>query len=382
MDINYIEYDVRKRDLINATEDDMKKKGSKGCSMLYIPFVLGAFMVSTLISLLLHFNINSVVFFISIVFTGPALLFGTLYYRRIVAFLAVSSRLRSGEVEPQFIGRHRLEINENYLELQYSTISMQRYYSGIQKIADYSKGTLIHLTPQEVILIPNTAFTDVRERGKFLNYIQSKISQAKNVGVSKENMDENVSSSSYVVEFTWDEDKYINALTKANRLIFTTRLGWTIGLIICTLIGIFCGYAAILSLIRVLAAPPDEREFLHFLPIVFYSMFGYVFLMGLVTPFAPWMKKVIRSNIDNGVIHRDYFCSQALCFKNDRITELRRMNSTDYMYGKVHCIKQDSDNVYILLKGRKLVLIPISAFASDEQKQEIIYFVEDKIHRK
>lgn len=138
--------------------------------------------------------------------------------------------------------------------------------------------------------------------------------------------------------------------------------------------------AGIISLIRAIMEMSEfYRQMITLLPGGLCLGVGLGLLSPLLMAFTPLGKKLYRQQIDRGVIPRDYFSPQSLCFKDDRITELRRLSSFDVMYDKVYCVKHDADGMYILLKGRRFFIIPNSAFPSDDRKREITDYIEKKI---
>jgi len=310
---------------------------------------------------------------------GLALLFSNLIFVRILASWVVRRALNRGEIVPQYFGHHRLVMKENYLELQYEATCIQRYYTGIQKIVEYPKCSLLLCAPHHRIVVPHTAFVNDRQRSYFINRLQSKISQAKSDNISAYSIEEN-RESRFVVRFIWNEQSFINAMTKGRRLRFTTRLGWTAGTIICTLIGIAFSFRGITLLASLFGASNNFQ--LLFIASIVSLFIGFIFLSTLIVPFTPWLKKAFKTQIDNGIISHDFIGPQEICFKDDRIRELRHMSSADLMYDSIFCVKQDSSNVYILPKKTQVVPIPNSAFSNDYQKQELINFIEYKIRQK
>jgi len=421
MEINCIEYEFRKKDLIDCFAHEFRKRdftyafdilsdksihtfdtkqkklsdninvapfqilatSSSLSSFTVFYFVLMLIAVVAILSMAPWPSEHRFVFIIfGILFgsLGLALLFAVLFFVRILAFWVVSRALKRNDIIPQYFSHHRLAIKEDYLELQYGTTCMQRYYTAIQKIIEYPKCSIILCTPLNRIVVPHKAFANARQRSYFFKHLQSTIVQAKSANISTYSIEEN-RESNFVVKFAWDEQNFINALTKCCRLKFTTRLGWSIGQIICTLIGIAFFYQGIILLVRHYGAS-NNYPYL-FISSLFGLFIGYLFLSSLILTFTPLLKRVFKGQIENGIIiPYDFIGPQEICFKDDRIRELRHMSSTDLMYEAIYCVKQDSANVYILPKKEKVIPIPNSAFYNDYQKQEIINFVKYKIQQK
>ena len=419
MEINGIEYNLRKKDLIDCfayefrkrdlnyaidilfeksihTCDSKQKKLSDDHGVASFQLLAnGSTLTSLTVTYFVCMIIAVVALFImvtwpsehQIVITLVGISFGLvglallliLFFVRVLAFWVVRRALQRGDIVPQYFSRHRLLMKEYNFELQYENICLQRYYTDIQKIVEYPKYSLILCTSLNRILVPHSAFANARQRNYFFNSLQSLILQAKSVNISTYSVEEN-RESSYVVKFIWDEQSFISAITKGLRLRFTTRLGWSIGQIICTLIGIAFSYQGIRLLVSHFSASNDN-QFL-FISSLIGLFIGYLFLSSLIMTFTPRLKKSFKKQIDNSMIPHDFIGPQEICFKNDRIRELRHMSSADLMYDSIFCVKQDTANVYILSKKKQVIPIPNSAFFNEHHKQEIINFVEYKIRQK
>lgn len=378
-----MEYEFTKRDLISAFENDLKKPKLLGFFLAYMAFNFIFMFFGGLMVLLYILNAPAPIFLLSVIaLLTVVILLAMFFSRRGRATRIVRGRLRRGEIELQYFGRHRLKLKEDSMELQYGTICVQRLYAGIQKIAEYSGGILVYNSQLSRDIIPYTAFRDIRQREEFINHLQARISLAKNVGISNQSVEKHKQDAYYVLEYIWDEPGFITATVRAGRMLYTTRLGWSVGRIICTLIGLFLCLTSIRYFIRVFTATiefvgPDTIMF-----GIICFVFGICLLLPLLVVFTPWMKMLYRKQIDNGVIPRDCIGSQMLCFKEDRMTVLRRLNSFDVVYGNVYRIRHEADGMYMLLKGRTVIVIPNTAFSTDNQKHELANYIANKIKGK
>jgi hypothetical protein len=310
---------------------------------------------------------------------GLILLFCTLFLTQRVASGIVRREIEYGDIGPQYFGCHCLAMKENCLELQYGISHMKQYYTGIQKIVGYPKYTLILCKSLNRIIVPHTAFTDIHHRTSYFSRLQNAILEAKKFNISKYSIDEN-RESNYVVKITWDEKSFFDATTKGIRLMFTTRLGWSVGQIICLLIALILIRHGILVFFIFFTTSYSDLFFI--ISGVFSFLIAYVCLIRLIAIFTPIMKRSMMTKVRKGVTSLDDIGPVEVCYKNDRITALGHENKSDFMYGLVYCVKQDLENVYILLKGKKVIPIPNSEFRDDKQKQEIVSFIKNKIRRK
>lgn len=373
-----IEYDVTKKDYINYVEHGLKV--NKSWVWRLLPWSMAFFAGCFLIIELMIDDAPAYQLVISLIalLVGSVLL-GVVLSRRSIANMTVRNRLRRGGVEPQYFGRHRLELDEDSLEMRYGIICVRRFYAGIYKIEEYPHGIAVYYSQSEVDIIPHTAFCDVRQRGEFFYHLQARLSQAKDVGMSKQAVEEHKQSSVYVLEYAWDEPGFVAAMVKAGRLMFKTRLGWSAEQIICTYAGLVLWLAGIMSLIPLFTLTGDyERQVFSWFG---FTIVGFFFLMTPIVTFTPLANRMYRKRINNGAFPRDFFSPLAFCFKEDKITTLNRLNSVDMMYDRVYCVRHDADGMCLLLKGKVAIVIPDSAFSSDDQKREIAEFIERKIKR-
>ncbi|MDR2736611.1 MAG: hypothetical protein LBB49_03495 [Gracilibacteraceae bacterium] len=379
MNTNCIEYEFTQEDYVSHIQYELQKNKPRG-SWLNLIFL--SFLGSIILSSPLMFLRNGILIslFLWPAFMGVCILLGILYSKRKWRWQAIRiarRKIHQGEIPKQYFGFHRLQLLDDSMKIQYTTLETRRYYAGIQKVEEYVGGILIYNSQLSVDILPASAFGDYDQKAMFLNTLRSKIAQAQNVGVSRQSVEDQKQNAEYTLEYAWDEPSYIAAMVKASRLIYTTRMGWSVGGILSRMIGLLFSLGAVWNACRfVTGASGSAVSPVSFLVCL---MFGAVFLLPLLMSLTPWAKRILRQRIDNGIISRDYFGSQALCLKNDRMTEVRRLCCSDVMYESIHCVRQDADNVYLLLKGRRILAIPNSAFISSKHRQEIASYIENKI---
>lgn len=370
----YIEYAVTKEDLLSAYAHDLKKPALYGCLLYYFAFYLVAMIFGGVFILLSYLDAPTptLLFFIFTMLTA-VVLFAVRFSRRSRATRIVKGKLKRGEIEPQYFGRHRLTLKDDVIEMQYGTVCIRRQYDGINKTVEYACGIIICNSELDRDIIPDSVFVDRTKKSEFINHLQAKIAQAKNIGVSERNDQEHEQETRYVLKYTWEEESFIAAMIKASRLLYKNRLFWTTGQIIMTLAGLFLIIAGIVEISGLF------RKTISPLHIGVCLGIGIAFLSPIFMAFTSLGKMRYRRQIDSGAISRDFFNPQSLCVKDDRITQLCSLSSFDVMYDRVYCVRHDADGMYILLTDKRVLIIPNSAFSSDERKSEIADYIEKKI---
>lgn len=380
----HLEFELTKQDNVEALVCDLKEKKFRGFGLsLFLLFLL---LGSPILSALMY-GMNWDISTFLLLWCLSAVLVGVLSFhfgsRKAFARRLVSKRIRNGEIPAEFFGYQSLDLGDDSYQLRFGTFQFLRYYAGIQTIRETASCILIYHTRENVDMIPASAFQNLEHRKEFLNLLQTRITQAKDVGIPPEAVEEKRSDADHVLEYTWTEDEFVSGMTRAGRLALSCRSSWKPSLIIVTLLGLFLLYCFLLSVVRLLFSPPSSDEFsMYFsiMPMFLALLFSFAFLSPvLMTLISPWAKSLYRKRIENGVISRSYFKPQALCFAEDRITEMQRTSSTDTMYNLLSCVKQDSNGMYLILKGLRVCVIPEAAFSSPAHKSEIATYLEEKI---
>ncbi|MCL1917240.1 MAG: hypothetical protein FWG14_02815 [Peptococcaceae bacterium] len=291
-----MEYEVIEKDYVNVVQYELQKNKTRG-SWMGLGFLALMGSISILFVLLLCLESSfEIMLLLWIVFVGVFILLGILFAKRWRAMIIVKRKIRQGEIPQQYFGRHRLQLYEDYMELQYGTLQTQRHYAGIQKVEEYVGGILIYNSQLSVDIVPTSAFGDFDQKVMFLNTLQSKIAQAQNVGVSRQNVEDQKQNADYTLEYAWDEPSYIAAMVKASRLLYATRMGWSVGGILFILIGLLFSLGAVWNVCRFVTAASESGVFL--VGFLVCLMFGVVFLLPLLMSLPPWAKKIIMSRKD------------------------------------------------------------------------------------
>lgn len=304
--------------------------------------------------------------------------------RWIRAKYTVNRMLKRGQIEKQYIGRHLLELGEHSIKMRYGTVSTERFYVNIPKIDEYPGGIRIFMGPTDRDIIPLSAFPNAESHRSFYSNLKDKLWAANSVVFVGESAREQAQpiqqtpEAAYVLEYTWNEPDFIDALVKANRLMYTTKLGWSkvqIALCIFTIAQISVIIYNVLYQFRHenLSGLLNQEFLSRLTPLI---AFVIVLLSTLFLPLlSPWSKKTFTARIANGAIPSDYFDRQELLIRQDRLVELRGQASYEVMFANIHCIKLDTDNLYFLLKTRGIKIVPISAFKSQNELMEMIEFI-------
>lgn len=377
-----IEYEVTEKDYIDYAEYEIKMIRTKR------GLLIGAVVFSVLMFLIAYLSyerdyISILIAGIISVIEGAIFYFGMAYIaKRCTRWQAermVASIIRRGGIEPQYFGRHRLEQIENGIELRYGNVCVQRSYAGIHKVEDYGNGILIRYNVAGVDFIPSAAFEDAGQRGEFIGLLQAKVTEAEYVDMLSQDTEDHEGAVIHELHYRWDEQSLIEAFAKATRLIYTTRMGWTIGRIISTPAGLILWFICAVNTFMVITGTSVFDGSFALMSIVLCFLGGFYCLAPLLIAFTPWARKIYKRQIDGGVIQRDCTDPQTLCLKEDRIVEIRRLSRCDFKYDTIYCVKYDAHGAYILFKGKKILPIPYSAFHTDGQKHEIVGFIKRKI---
>lgn len=383
-----LEYEVTQADVIKQIEYGLERKQLKGTGC----FVGGAilFLCFSEICILLWNIMHRQILegLITMIMTGALIaLFMFFYSKYTVAKHLLQSAIKNGEFEMKYFGRHTLELQEDGVLIQYDDIQTIRRYAGIVRVEEYSAGIAVYYSQIHADIIPSRAFYDLEGRIEFLNELQSRMILSRDEAEPSQRLIAAVEQAEYTLEYTWDEPGFVNAMTRARRYLYQTKLGWDKTQIISTLIGCMLLFIVVVKFIPViiLAYRQLDREMLSsaLTSLLVVGILSIAFLCNHLLVFIPaighWL---VRKQISKGLIARDYFMSQTICFGTDRITEVRRQNTENIMYDRLYCVMEDEKGMYILLKGKKAIVIPNEAFRSSSEREMIAAYISRKIAAK
>lgn len=373
-----LEYEVTRKDLADAELHRLKKAKSYFVFsfMLTLSIVFSALFILELTSS----SIDELPLVVFGLFAVISFAVGVQFDNRVQAKRTVNRSVKSGAIDSQYFGRHTLVLDDLSIKKQYGTIKSEFSYVGISKIEEYPNGIKLFINQTNVDIIPYSAFKNTDERINFLSTLKNRIATALNIGIPQENIDEQAQQAIYTLNYSWSKETFTSGLQNANQLFYKTRLGWTNGQIISSFIGLYIIVAGVNGVIGFFSGNSQSIDG-NFSFFPFYFLFVGIMLQikPLFSLIPPLTRKVISTSIKNGSIPSDYFGTQMLFVKHDRMTEMRRMTTYDIMLNTIYCIRQDSNNLYILLKKRRFVIIPLSAFQTPEQVQEVVQFLENKM---
>jgi hypothetical protein len=300
---------------------------------------------------------------------------------------AINKHTRSGVIDSNYWHRHTLELDESSLRVRYGETFSEYSYGWGLRAERYAEGIKICHNNSICEIIPQSAFADDWELEEFFLDLQERFRHAHNEGVlhegiSHEDIEKVKLDSVYILKYTLDKPDFIRGYAKAARMALRTRLVWThvqIPVSLISLVFIFgCVLAVIMLFTAIVSGSGGPAEILRSV-FMFVGCFIWSFFSNISPLSALFASNAAASQMRKGDFPQDYFETQVLCVRKDKMTFFRSESRFDTSYSRVYMVRQNEAGVYILLKDKAALVIPDSAFASAIQKDEVVRFMKAEI---
>lgn len=374
-----LQYEITSKDYITAIKNEFKKNKTSSAIILVIFPILFIFPSVVLISLGEEADMSILGVLVFILFIIALILI--IKNKSIMAAIIYRRQLKSGEIDRQYIGKHTLELGENSIKMNYGNISGERIYSGIRNIHDGNNMIMIYVSSSAFDIIPNSAFVNKEQKHAFINFLESKINTSKNVELNLDEIKEETTDAAYTLEYAWTQDNFIDSMTAGGRMLYKTKLVWTSGWIIRILLSLFLIYKGIIGIYEAIIYNVENNPIPNNPAPIFWLIFAGILQMDFIMIFTPLGKKTLYNHINNGQIPRDSIGKQILCVSNEKLALYKRASSGETNMEQVYCIKRDNKCLYIILKGKRFLAIPLSAFQSEAQIQEFTEYINERIKK-